>query len=239
MATALERAFDRRRHFSTQEQAWLVLATHGLNQGAGAAYRVALNDYSVVAGREALRATLTAETLQDGYSVENLGAGPLRFITAIRAVPKAPLPAVAEGFSLTRTFYTADGDLTDPEAVTQNDRFVVLIEGKSENQREQQALVVDLLPAGFEIENAALGGEREKTAFGFLPPLTKPAFTAARDDRFVAALDLRGDERFAVAYLVRAVTPGRFALPGSFVEDMYSPRYHARGAASTITISRP
>jgi uncharacterized protein YfaS (alpha-2-macroglobulin family) len=239
LATALERAFDRRRYFSTQEEAWLVLATHGLNRGAGTQYRVALNDYSVVAGREALRAKLTAETLQDGYSVENLGDSPLRFITAVRAVPKAPLPAVAEGFSLTRTFYTADGDLTHPEAVTQNDRFVVLIEGRSENQREQQALVVDLLPAGFEIENPALGGEKEKTAFGFLPPLTEPAFTAARDDRFVAALDLRGDERFAVAYLVRAVTPGRFALPGSFVEDMYSPRYHARGAASTITIARP
>jgi uncharacterized protein YfaS (alpha-2-macroglobulin family) len=149
-----------------------VLATHGLNRGAGTQYRVALNDYSVVAGREALRAKLTAETLQDGYSVENLGEGPLRFITAVRAVPKAPLPAVAEGFSLTRTFYTADGDLTHPEAVTQNDRFVVLIEGRSENQREQQALVVDLLPAGFEIENPALGGEKEKTAFGFLPPLT-------------------------------------------------------------------
>jgi uncharacterized protein YfaS (alpha-2-macroglobulin family) len=116
---------------------------------------------------------------------------------------------------------------------------VVLIEGKSENDQKQQALVVDLLPAGFEIENPALGGEGGKSAFGFLPPLTEAAFTAARDDRFVAALDLRGAQRFAIAYLVRAVTPGRFALPGSFVEDMYSPRYHARGAASTITIARP
>ena len=87
-------------------------------------------------------------------------------------------------------------------------------------------------------------GEAEKAAFPFLPKLSETAFTAARDDRFVAALDLPtantiGAQNFAVAYLVRAVTPGRYSLPGSFVEDMYRPQYHARGALSSITIAAP
>jgi uncharacterized protein YfaS (alpha-2-macroglobulin family) len=162
----------------------------------------------------------------------------VRFITAVRGVPAEPLPSVAEGYRLTRSYYTPDGRLTSPEAVTQNDRFVVLVEGRAENDSEQQTLVVDLLPAGFEIENAALGGEDVTKTYGFLPPLTETEFTAARDDRFVAALELRGKGRFAVAYLVRAVTPGRYSLPGVFVEDMYRPAYHARGAVSTITIAQ-
>jgi uncharacterized protein YfaS (alpha-2-macroglobulin family) len=57
------------------------------------------------------------------------------------------------------------------------------------------------------------------------------------DDRFVAALDLLGEEReFRLAYLVRAVTPGTYRLPPTEVEDMYSPRYRARGDSGTLVV---
>ncbi len=239
LADALEGDFDLRQYFSTQEEAWLILATHALNSGEGAAYRVALNDGETLSRREALRRRLDHAALDAGFAVENRGEAPLRVIGATRGVPRDPLPAAATGFSLTRTFYSEAGAVTDLEAVKQNDRFVVLIEGRAENDREQQALVVDLLPAGFEIENSALGGDGADRSFAFLPPLSETAFTAARDDRYVAALDLAGRQHFAVAYLVRAVTPGRFALPGSFVEDMYRPKFHARTARADITIVRP
>jgi uncharacterized protein YfaS (alpha-2-macroglobulin family) len=209
-----------------------------LNVADGADYRVALGDGRILAQQGAWRTTLKGEALADGFAAKNEGERAVRFITAVRGVPAEALPAVARGYSLTRTYYTPDGRLASPEAVTQNDRFVVLIEGRAENDSKQQALVVDLLPAGFEIENAALGGEDVTKTYGFLPNLSQTAFTAARDDRFVAALDLRGEGRFAVAYLVRAVTPGRYSLPGSFIEDMYRPAYHARGAVSSITIAQ-
>jgi uncharacterized protein YfaS (alpha-2-macroglobulin family) len=238
LASELDQAFDQRDYFSTQEEAWLVMATHALNAAEGADYRVALGDGTILAQQEAWRTSLKGEALSEGLAVKNDGERAVRFITAVRGVPAESLPAVAEGYRLTRSYYTPDGRLTSPEAVTQNDRFVVLVEGRAENDSEQQTLVVDLLPAGFEIENAALGGEDVTKTYGFLPPLTETEFTAARDDRFVAALELRGKGRFAVAYLVRAVTPGRYSLPGVFVEDMYRPAYHARGAVSTITIAQ-
>ncbi|MDO6749847.1 hypothetical protein, partial [Gilvimarinus sp. 1_MG-2023] len=51
-----------------------------------------------------------------------------------------------------------------------------------------------------------------------------------RDDRFVAALET-GDHRSArVFYLVRAVTPGKYRIPGPLLEDMYDPEARSVGA---------
>ena len=67
--------------------------------------------------------------------------------------------------------------------------------------------------------------------------LSETQHVEMRDDRYVAAIDLVGDTRyFTVAYLARAVTPGRFALPGAYVEDMYRPQYNARGGFGALTV---
>ena len=58
----------------------------------------------------------------------------------------------------------------------------------------------------------------------------------ARDDRYVAAIDLRGEPR-RLAYLVRAVTPGDFAMPGAVAEDMYRPAVFARSASGRVAIA--
>ena len=193
VAELIEAQFDQRRWFSTQEQAWLLLATNVLAEGGGAM------DLAI-----------------DG---------------AARA-------SAERGFTIKRRYFTLEGGEVDPAAIRRNDRVVVLVEGKATAAGDREALVVDLLPAGLEIENAALGGT-DKRRFTFLPPLSRPQFEAARDDRYVAAIDIRGNRRgFAVAYVARAVTLGRFVNPGGFVEDMYKPRYHARGATGWLEIVR-
>jgi uncharacterized protein YfaS (alpha-2-macroglobulin family) len=42
---------------------------------------------------------------------------------------------------------------------------------------------------------------------------------------------------YHVAYIVRAVTPGSFALPAVHVSDMYAPRIYARSAMGHVTIA--
>ena len=61
--------------------------------------------------------------------------------------------------------------------------------------------------------------------------------TAPMDDRYAAALDLtpQGQE-FRLAVRLRAVTAGRFELPGAQVEDMSRPQVFARQNAGRITI---
>ena len=59
----------------------------------------------------------------------------------------------------------------------------------------------------------------------------------ARDDRFVASMDLPGQETFTFAYVARAVTPGDFLLPGAEARDMYRASVSARTAARRTAIA--
>ena len=66
---------------------------------------------------------------------------------------------------------------------------------------------------------------------------TEPEGRAAHD-RFVAALDIDGEARgFALAYLVRAVTPGQYRLPAVAVEDMYAPQFRGRAAMGSVVVA--
>src|SRR5262249_59502828 len=105
-----------------------------------------------------------------------------------------------------------------------------------------------LLPAGFEIESVV--NEETVKSFPFLAKITPTRISEARDDRFFAAFDLGQrpyrswwDEdknytnSFHVAYVVRAVTPGSFALPAVNVSDMYAPRIYARSDMGRVNVA--
>ena len=58
----------------------------------------------------------------------------------------------------------------------------------------------------------------------------EPEHTEFRDDRFVAATDLR-DGPLHLFYVLRVVTPGKFTVPAPFAEDMYRPDVRGVGKA--------
>ena len=58
-----------------------------------------------------------------------------------------------------------------------------------------------------------------------------------RDDRYAAALDLTQRRPRRLAYIVRAVTPGTYTLPGAVVEDMYRSDVYARSETRRIVIA--
>jgi len=93
------------------------------------------------------------------------------------------------------------------------------------------------LPAGFEIETEAVSKGRSTTDYSWLPELTNATYTEQRDDRFIAALDLKSGTRdFTLAYIVRAVTPGEFKYPAVVTEDMYEPDTTGRTAIGKLTV---
>lgn len=242
IAEALEKEFDRRKYFSTQEQAWLLLATHNMAKNSSGGFQVALNGKSLPKTQGALRYSLKPQAIIDGFDIENIGSQALRAIQSLRAVPQQALKPAANGFNISRSFFTLDGRVPDLKAIKQNDLLLVVIQGHAQNRIDHEALIVDLLPAGFEIENTAIGGFEAQNDIKFLPQKSSFLYEAARDDRYVAAMNLRHYSRnsrnFATSYLVRAVTPGRYILPAVFIEDMYKPEYHARGAVGSITITK-
>jgi uncharacterized protein YfaS (alpha-2-macroglobulin family) len=62
--------------------------------------------------------------------------------------------------------------------------------------------------------------------------------SVSRDDRFAAALS-GWTERFRLAYVARATTPGRFVWPASRVEDMYDPASFARTGQGRLEVRAP
>ena len=67
----------------------------------------------------------------------------------------------------------------------------------------------------------------------------EPVNAQFRDDRFTAAFDRNNDSPavFTVAYVVRAVTPGKYVLPQAYVEEMYRPDRYGRTASGAVEIS--
>ena len=98
-------------------------------------------------------------------------------------------------------------------------------------------VVDDALPAGWEVETVLGPDDAQNGPFSFLGKLSTPSVQEKRDDRYVAALDVPGNEAFAVAYVARAVTPGNYYLPGATAEDMYRPSVNARSAGGRVVIA--
>lgn len=215
---------------STQEQAWLVLAADTLMTGTAPATVSVGGDT-----RSGDRVVLTPSTadLAAGLSVANAGAAPVWQAVSVSGVPAVPPPAAREGLRIKRQFLTRAGEPVNLDDIHQNDVFVIVLEGEANTGVHHEAVVVHPLPAGWEIEAARVDGG----TLGWLGDVTTPLTVEARDDRYVAALDLTEDETtFRLAYLVRAVTPGTYELPGAMVEDMYKPRFFARQGTGRIVV---
>jgi alpha-2-macroglobulin len=238
LGETLEAEYEGEPWLSTQEQAWLLRATHALSSSSGAKVSVLVDDKAYGPQGEAVRLQLSPADAEKSVLISNTNDAPVRLIKSVRGVPEGPLDPVENGFEIQRTYYSEDGKPIDLGALEQNDLVVVLISGRSLGRGPEETLIVDLLPAGLEIENSALGGDGDASAFKFLPRLNRSEYQAARDDRYVAALNLSGGAKFATAYIARAVTPGTYVHPAVFIEDMYRPKRHARGALGELVVTK-
>jgi alpha-2-macroglobulin len=224
---------------STQEESWLLLAAEAAAKEGGGAMSVAIDNAAPRTRTAPLYLRRAIGAGAPPQRVANRGAAPLWRTVSITGVPRAELPAEASGYALRRAVYRPDGSAAELAKARQSDLYVVVIEGtRTDPSRAAQALVVDLLPAGFEIETATVSKGKGTGEYSFLPDLTRPTYSEERDDRFVAALDLgAGARNFTLAYVVRAVAVGTFAYPALVVEDMYDPETRGRTAPGKLVVS--
>ncbi len=232
----LSAGLTRNAYLSPQEMAWTVVAAESLAE-PGKQMTLSVNGAGMQPRSEPFRIQTDGSALANGATYANVGQTPIWHRATVTGVPLAEEPAHANGFAIERSFRNMEGEPVDLAAVRQNELLIVLIEGEATTDLDHQALVVDLLPAGFEVENIRLADRRDTSAFAWLPPLTEVQHAEFRDDRYIAALDLDRERRtFTLAYLVRAVTPGAYRLPAVHVEDMYKPRFRARSAMGSVTV---
>jgi uncharacterized protein YfaS (alpha-2-macroglobulin family) len=220
---------------STQENAWLVLAARALAKQ--------LNSISLAVNGEtrqgALYRNFRLDDLAGPYAVQNRGDGNVQAVISVSGSPLTPEPAAESGFKIERSYHTLAGEPADPGKARQNQRFVVLLKVTEPQPQFGRVIVADYLPAGFEIDNPRLVSSGETSTLDWIANGVEPVHSEFRDDRFTAAFDRSADSTavFTVAYVVRAVSPGRYVLPQAKVEDMYRPDRFGRTATGTIEIT--
>jgi len=153
-------------------------------------------------------------------------------------VPTEPEPAGGNGYFIDRLYFTMDGAPVSPENIQLNDRLVVVVKITPHGRSEARLMINDPLPAGLEIDNPNLLKSGDVAALDWLQLGTETEFTEFRSERFLAAVDWFDTKPFQLAYVVRAISPGRFHHPAASVEDMYRPEYRARTAAGQVEIAQ-
>lgn len=219
---------------STQEQAWLVLAARALAKEASA---ISLSVGGAPHSGPYFR-TLGAGGLLAPMTVSNSGDGQVQAVVTVSGAPLTPEPLAERGLKIERTFHTLDGEAADPAKAKQNQRLAIVLKITDANPQFARLMVADYLPAGFEIDNPRLVSSGDSGRLGWITDASEPVFSEFRDDRFSAAFNRSVGQAavFTVAYVVRAVTPGKFILPQAIVEDMYRPDRFGRTATGTAEI---
>ncbi len=246
---AIAGSFARERQwYSTQESLALVLAARAAESTPQPEWKALLLagklQQPVTSRGNEVRSFTTAQ-LVEGISLTNTGSAPLYIDVTTSGYRREPTPPKTDVFEIQRTLYEPNGNKVGNRALKVGESLVVHLEVRTHGVFPD-ALVVDRIPAGFEIENLNLSQGEKLSEFKIRVPqrqhwygptevkleeaINDPRirYREYRDDRFVAAVKLDGVTH--LFYLVRVVTPGSFVNPPALVEDMYRPEFRGTGA---------
>ena len=136
---------------STQENAWLVLASRAL------AKETLTLDVDGSPVKTALyRSYKAAEMAGKPIKITNTGDTPVQAVVSVSGAPITPEPAASNGFKIERNYFTLDGKPADVSKAKQNDRFAVVLKITEAKPEYGHIMVSDYLPAGLEIDNPHL-----------------------------------------------------------------------------------
>ncbi|MDP2738522.1 MAG: alpha-2-macroglobulin family protein [Pseudorhodobacter sp.] len=218
-------------NLSTQEETWALLAAKALIDQSGA-------DGITIDGAPAVGPLVR---VLDGAAVPvvvtNGSTASTTVTVTTYGVPTEPEPAGGNGYAITRSYYTLDGQAASLDGLTVGARLVAVLEITPFGSGEARLMVSDPLPAGFEIDNPNLISGGAISALDWLDLNGEVAHSEFRQDRFLTAVDRTDNQPFRLAYVVRAVSPGVFHHAAASVEDMYRPDFRARSDTGQITIS--
>lgn len=234
LANQLAKLHDRTEYTSTQEESWTLLAAAALGE--------ATTDGAITLNGEPLTGQVYRHYDQRDFApidIANTAATDTEAKVTVTGFPATAPDAASDGFTLIREYFLPDGTPVDPELepIAQNERLVVVLTVRPDQLGSGQYVVSDPLPAGFEIENPDLAAGGGTNDYSWLQ-VDSAAHVESRTDQYVAAFRYVSDYvSFTTAYVVRAVSPGQFVLPGAAVEDMYRPEFRANTASGQIEVT--
>ena len=224
----------------TQEKAFMLLAVNALTGGDADAYRMSVDGLG--RGNDNDRRYFINESqISSDVSFTYEGEAPIYRSVFITGAPIDAPPPASSRLDVSKRYFDLTGRVVDFGSVQQGDQIVAVITLDPGERRTNPLIIADLLPAGFEIETILRPDDGRQQygddgAFSWIGTIDQAQTAQKQDDRFVAAIDVREDNK-TLAYVARAVTPGEFAVPGVVAEDMYRPNVFARSAPATLTIA--
>ncbi|MCW7536907.1 alpha-2-macroglobulin family protein [Aquabacterium sp. A7-Y] len=238
-----------RQYYSTQERLALVLAARAAGGSSGGEWTALLKTgerSDTISSRTTEQRALDVAALARGATLTSQHGEPLFLEFEASGYPlKAPAPKT-DVIELQRDWFSIDGSPWKGGKLKVGDMLIVRVTARASRQIDD-GLIVDRIPAGFEVENLNLSQGPEAGEFSVGGVNLAGAMAddrirhrEYRDDRYVAAARLSHQD-LHVFYLVRVVTPGRFVVPAPFAEDMYRPELRGigRSPASGIVITDP
>ena len=225
---------------STQEQAWVLLATQELMQAKKKTVFTVLIDEKEEQIDVFKTLTYHEKEIIKPVVIKNMSNHPLWISLVMQGVPVKEQPEVSKGMKIKRHLHTLKGESVSEDKLVQGQSYVIVVEGtRDDDAKESRLLVADYLSAGAYIEDPDLNPSVEdaESPLPWLKEMSSPAYREMRDDRFVAALTLPpGQKNFKVAYTIKASGQGTYHAIGTRIEDMYQPEHHVLTSSRTTTI---
>lgn len=246
---ALAEELSTHRWLSTQERNWLYLAGRSVMSKPAQPWKVELTLAGApreLADNRDVTQHIDGAELNTPLSVRNTGDAVVYQQMIVNGYGmQAPAPT-SENLSIERSYLGMDGRPVNLSQLHSGELVLVHLAVRA-HQRVPDALVVDLLPAGLELENQNLAQSAAslEDAGSNVREWVKAMQNGTlkhqeyRDDRYVAAVDVNGYSTTHLVYLARAVTPGRYLVPPPQVESMYRPAWQALGATPDQLVVLP
>jgi len=234
-----------RRWFSTQERLSLVLADHQLAKHFDVDF-----DYKLAVAATTFTGpdNMSAFYRVDGEAfnqtrLTNTTAPSLYVNTISQGYPKNPPPYQEDGLTVRRDYYNIKGQPINVSTVNSGERILVRIRAQGLEDSFEDIMVVDLLPAGFEIERGNLDEQLDIhqvsiDGSNLYQRISNHRidYQGYRDDRYIASISVSKRRETELYYIVQAVTPGTYVLPPVMAESMYRDDIRAVGESSLLKI---
>jgi uncharacterized protein YfaS (alpha-2-macroglobulin family) len=164
------------------------------------------------------------------------GAGTAFVGLTVEGIKAGTIPEKSDQLTISRRLLDPQGQAIDLQNIRQGDLVIVeiTVTAKFTEGRLENLAVVDLLPAGLEVENPRL--MNAASSLSWMTGRSEPEHLDVRDDRILFFGSVWAKQPTRFYYAARAVTRGTFTLPHVFAEAMYDPAFRANAGAGTLQI---
>lgn len=243
LVPSLINELKKERWFSPQERAWLLklaveLEKQKTSSWAGELVQAGKSTKLSAEGQYGIN--LALESLNNTYFI-NQSEQPVYASYSWTGLPKDTPKKLNEGIGIQVDWFKVKegqaSQLDKNQILNTGDTLLTRVRMYSKKQ-VPDALLVNLLPAGIELENQNLQdslklediliGDKEIRQDADI------VYQEFKDDRYVAAVNLYSKREQTLYFVSRVVTPGTYKVPSALMESMYTPSI--RGISNNIEL---